>query len=95
MRNGNEILKVKNVENYIDLKKLERKAFTSIFEDGFFDIYLGILFLGIGLLTSLPKIIPRIITYGIFALIIGLGLLIFLGGKKLMTVPRIGIMKLG
>ena len=25
--------------DYIDLKNLERKAFTSIFQDGFFDIY--------------------------------------------------------
>jgi len=83
------------MSEYIDLKKLERKAFTSIFEDGFFDIYLGILFLGIGLLISLPESIPRILTYGLFALIIGFGLLIFFVGKKLITVPRTGIIKIG
>ena len=83
------------MSDYIDLKKLERKAFTSIFQDGFFDIYLGILFLGIGLLISLPESIPRILTYGLFALIIGFGLLLFFVGKKLITVPRTGIIKIG
>ena len=81
--------------DYIDLKKLERKAFSSIFEDGFFDLYIGILFLGMGLLTSIPETIPRIISYGLFALIIGAGLIVFLGGKKIITVPRIGIIKIG
>ena len=83
------------MSDYIDLKKLERKAFTSIFEDGFFDIYLGILFLGVGLLTSLPETIPRIFSYGIFALIIGAGIIVFFGGKKIITVPRTGIIKIG
>ena len=83
------------MSDYIDLKKLERKAFTSIFEDGFFDMYLGILFVGMGLLTSLPETIPRLMNYGLFALIIGIGILVFLGGKRLITVPRIGIVKLG
>ena len=83
------------MSDYIDLKKLERKAFTSIFQDGFFDIYLGILFIGIGLLISLPESIPRILNYALFALVIGFGLLIFLGGKKIITIPRIGIMKVG
>ena len=83
------------MSDYIDLKKLERKAFTSIFEDGFFDIYLGILFLGVGLLTSLPETIPRILSCGIFALIIGAGIIVFLGGKKIVTVPRTGIIKIG
>jgi len=82
------------MSDYIDLKKLERKAFTSIFEDGFFDIYLGILFLGVGLLTSIPETVPRILSYGIFALIIGAGIILFFGGKKIITVPRTGIIKI-
>ena len=57
------------MSDYIDLKKLERKAFTSIFQDGFFDIYLGILFIGIGLLISLPESIPRILNYALFVII--------------------------
>lgn len=81
------------MSDYIDLKKLERKAFTSIFQDGFFDIYLGILFIGIGLLISLPETIPRILNYALFSLVIGFDLLVFLGGKKIITVPRIGIIK--
>ena len=83
------------MKDFIDLKKLERKAFTSIFQDGFFDIYLGILFLGVGLLTSLAETVPKILYYGLFALIIGIGLIVFLGGKKLITVSRIGIIKPG
>ncbi len=79
----------------IDLKKLERKAFTSIFQDGFFDIYFGILFIGIGLLISLTETLPRILVYGLFGTIIVLDLVLFLGGKRLLTVPRIGIIKIG
>ena len=29
--------------NHVDLKRLERKVWTSFFEDGLWDIYLGIL----------------------------------------------------
>ncbi len=79
----------------IDLKKLERKAFTSIFQDGFFDIYFGILFVGIGLLISLTETLPRILVYVLFGTIIVLDLVLFLGGKRLLTVPRIGIIKIG
>ena len=74
----------------IDLKNLERKAFSSIIQDGFFDIYLGILLFGIGIISSFSDALVRLIAICITMVI---GLLVFYYGKKHITVPRMGIIK--
>jgi len=82
----------------IDLKALEKKAYRSIFEDGIWDLFLGILILNFGLaplfglFINLPEfwnvIIPSLIIC-IFAF------LVFYLGKKYITIPRIGFVKFG
>jgi hypothetical protein len=71
----------------IDLKELERKAFTSYHEDGIVDIFAGawILFFGIiSMCTDKPWFAGMFPVYG---------LPLFAVAKKKITVPRIGHVK--
>lgn len=77
----------------IDLKELEKKAYKSTFQDGLWDLYFGLLILGIGISPlfkqlGLPKpwyffIIPIPAFFVLWA------------GKKYVTIPRIGMVKFG
>ena len=78
----------------IDLKELERKAFRSTFQDGLWDIYLGLLLLQMGLgpfatRTELP--IPWILVIAL--LFVALVFTGFYLAKKYITLPRIGMVK--
>jgi hypothetical protein len=80
----------------IDLKELERRAFRSTFQDGLWDIYLGLLFLAFGFgpiyewlgfsetTQDLCHLVYVIVTF-----------MIFLLGKRYITVPRLGWVKFG
>ncbi|UCC21256.1 MAG: hypothetical protein JSV62_08260 [Promethearchaeota archaeon] len=82
----------------IDLKSLEKKAYKSTFEDGIWDIFLGLLVLNIGLgplfsmFINLPEFWDTLIFSIVFCTI---AFLIFYLGKKYITVPRIGDVKFG
>jgi hypothetical protein len=84
----------------IDLKELERKAFRSTFQDGLWDIFLGLLLLnvGVGALLggaddmSLKFLLGSMLGLTAFA---GLVLLGFWAGKKFITAPRIGQVRFG
>lgn len=72
----------------IDLKKLEKKAFTSYHEDGLFDIGVGLFILGfgIGMLTEmiwLPAVAGPV------------AMSVWYAAKKSITVPRAGHVKFG
>jgi len=87
----------------INLKELERKAFRSTFQDGLWDIFLGLLLLNVGIgtivggmlgetemsLTSLSWITLMLVPWPFLALIA------FWAGKKFITTPRIGLVKFG
>ncbi len=78
----------------IDLKAIERRAFRSTFQDGLWDIYLGLLLLLFGIALSLLEFgmsVEWIFVITIALCILSMG--IFFGGKKLITVPRIGRVK--
>lgn len=74
----------------INLKELERKAWTSYFQDGIWDIFLGLILLNLGIAPLLEKItnLPYLVSY---LIILALAELIFIGGKKYITTPRIGM----
>ncbi len=84
----------------ISLKEIERKAFRSTFQDGLWDIFLGLLLLNMGMGTLMGAIIDDIsvpvlwIMVGLVAFA-ALALLIFWAGKKLITTPRMGLVKFG
>jgi len=71
----------------INLKEIERKAWMSYFEDGLWDIFMGLLMLTTGIRSLTDNVW---FTLGIFA-----ALLISVIGKKLITIPRIGRVKFG
>ena len=80
----------------IDLKELEKKAYRSFFEDGIWDIYLGLMLLVIGggpALLALGASVMWAASAPLAAAV--LGMLIFYGGKKHLTVPRLGAVQFG
>lgn len=82
----------------IDLKALEKKAYRSVFNDGLWDLFIGLIILTMGLgtlfgiLFNLPDpwniIIPSLVGNII-------AFLVFYLGKKFITIPRIGVVKFG
>ncbi len=82
------------------LKELEKKAYRSVQEDGFWDMYLGLLMLGI----FIPKIVeemgfrdlqlmPDLSVYSL--LVYAAAIAILLIGKRFITVPRLGRVRFG
>ena len=81
----------------IDIKDLEKKAWRSTFQDGFWDIYFGLIlsslgFSWLGSFFGLPETVDVLVT--VFSWDIGAMLVLFLG-KKYITQPRMGLVKFG
>ena len=73
------------MSNTFSLKQIERQAWTRYFEDGLWDIWLGFMYLGGGL---------RSLTGNLWwYLLIAAGVLLLIGGKRWITVPRLGYIK--
>jgi hypothetical protein len=70
-----------------DLKQIERKAWTIYFQDGFWDIYMGLLMLGIGL--------NILIDTEWYTLLMIAPILLMIIGKRFITTPRLGRVKFG
>jgi len=71
----------------LSLKDAERRAWTLYYEDGLWDIFFGLLFLGGGL---------RELTGSLwFYLLVLAGVLAFILGRKYITIPRVGVIKFG
>jgi hypothetical protein len=75
-----------------ELKELEKKAWRSNFQDGLWDIYFGLLFIGIGIYT-IPQLFGFDNTFGLVMILMIWDLssvALFIIGKKLIAIPRIG-----
>ena len=72
----------------LDLKTLEKKIWTSYFQDGLYDILLGCYFLGIGFIY----LFSNLIVYTFFS--IG-GITFLYIGKKYIVLPRLGRVRFG
>ncbi len=71
----------------INLKELEKKAWTSYFQDGLWDIFFGIMLL---------TMVIRTITDNVwFTFLMFLGVFIMIAGKRYITTPRLGLAKFG
>lgn len=80
------------------LKALERKAYRSTFDDGIWDLFMGLIILSMGLSTFIGTILnlPEGWDTIIPALILNIiAFLIFYLGKKFITIPRMGFVKFG
>jgi hypothetical protein len=79
-----------------DLKGLERKAWRSVFQDGLWDIYLGMLLMAMAILMLLVKTnLSKVKLYGIYLGLMILAMLVLWVGKRLITIPRMGRVKFG
>jgi hypothetical protein len=81
----------------INLKELERKAWRSVFQDGLWDIYLGLMLLGIaiGALLSDVGIATEKGSLLVNVGVLVLAMLALWAGKRFITLPRIGHAKSG
>ncbi len=72
----------------IDLKELERKAYTSYYNDGLLEIFLGatVVLMGIAIFFDVAYL---------FGVIPVLALTSWAGAKRALTVPRIGLVRFG
>ena len=81
----------------IDLKVLEKRAWRSAYQDGIWDIYFGLLFLGMAF-APLGETIDSPSELGIILILVpwySIAVLILMLGKKFITIPRIGFVKFG
>jgi hypothetical protein len=84
------------MDSTISLKDLEKKAFRAAHQDGLWDIYIGLILLSMSILAlSTENESSRFLSYGLFFLGLGIAYLIFWGGKKYLTTPRLGQVKFG
>ncbi len=82
----------------MDLKSLEKKAYRSIFDDGLWDLFIGLIILSMGVSTSLASLLNLNDVWIIITPVVVLNtiaFLLFFLGKKYITVPRMGIVKFG
>ena len=80
----------------LNLKELERKAWRSVFDDGLWDIYLGLLLALMGVSAFMDRMdLTEVVHMSIY---IGLLIIVMLAmwvAKRFITVPRLGRVKFG
>lgn len=80
----------------LNLKEAERRAWRSVFQDGLWDIYLGILLLAMGIGDLLDGLnLSKVSYYTIYFGVIAIGFLVLWAGKRFITLPRLGRVKFG
>jgi len=80
----------------ISLKELERKAWRSVFQDGLWDIFWGLLLLAMAIGALLSDIgVPEAWSTTIYVTLMVLSMLILWAGKRFITLPRMGRVKFG
>ena len=80
----------------IDLKALEKKAWRSVFQDGLWDIYLGIILISFAVSAGLDKLsIDDDLRMGSYISVMVFGMIVLYVGKRFITIPRMGTVKFG
>jgi hypothetical protein len=83
---SNNLKEVDNMKSNT-LENLEKKMYQSYFQDGLWDIFLGLLFLFMGV-----RSLSGNVWYTLLALS---GIPVFILGKRFITIPRMGYVKFG
>jgi len=81
----------------INLKDLEKKTWIATFQDGFWDIYFGLIIIGLGL-APLGRFLGLPETIGVLILVISwdtMAGLVLLLGKRYISIQRIGFVRFG
>jgi len=80
----------------LNLKEIERKAYRSTFQDGIWDIFLGLLLLNLAVGALLSNSgVSEGLTMTIFVALAAIFVLVFIACKKRITIPRMGFVKFG
>ncbi|MFC1957524.1 hypothetical protein ACFLX0_01745 [Chloroflexota bacterium] len=81
--------------NQINLKELERKAFRSTYQDGLWDMYLGLIVICMSIFIYRPATgySPLNILLMLASMVVAYAL--FWAGKRFITLPRMGQVKFG
>jgi hypothetical protein len=77
----------------IDLKEIERKAYRSTYEDGLWNIYLGLVVAAMAIFFYRPEGGYRTANILLAILVISLLHGLFRAAKRLVTLPRIGLVR--
>lgn len=79
----------------IDLKELERQAFRSTFQDGLWDIYLGLMLLPmtVWFVMVVPNDFPDALSLSVMMILLLLPYILFRSSKKYFVIPRLGLVK--
>ena len=85
------------MKQQIDLKQIERKVWTSFYEDGIWDIYLGILLMAmaVGSLLLDIGIFSEMTVLLVYICLVGMASAFLWLGKRFITFPRIGRVSFG
>lgn len=75
----------------LSLKKIEKKAFSSTYQDGLFDLLIGIFLITMGLSVMLEKTYPLADWW--IAILMAPFILAFVLCKKFITIPRMGMVR--
>jgi len=79
----------------IDLKQIERKAYRSTYQDGLWDIYMGVVVVLMGFFLYHPESGYSAINIITMVLLLSLAYSLFWAGKKYITLPRMGQVRFG
>jgi hypothetical protein len=80
----------------IDLKALEKKAWRSVFQDGLWDIFLGLLLMAFALSAWLDRLaLEESTRMGIYIGAEIFAMVVLFAGKRFITIPRMGVVKFG
>ncbi len=81
--------------NFLDLKQVERKAFLSTYQDGLWDIYMGVIVVGLAFFAYHPASGYSAINWIWFVVTFAVANSLFWAGKKYLTIPRMGQVRFG
>lgn len=82
------------MEENIDLKELEKRAYTSIFQDGLFDIFIGLIVIG-WITNSLGDFFDTVVVISILFSYYIVACILFILLKAFVSTPRMGKAKFG
>ncbi|MBD3195544.1 MAG: hypothetical protein GF317_10840 [Candidatus Lokiarchaeota archaeon] len=79
--------------NKRELEEIEKNLFRSLSEDGFYDIFFGLLYLNFGFSFYLRDILLVPYDFLFFPIFFGIDFFILFYGKRKITIPRIGFVQ--
>jgi hypothetical protein len=79
----------------LDLKAIERQAFRSTYQDGLWDMYLGLVVVGMSIFIYRPPEGYSPANIVLMLLAMALAYSLFWAGKKFITLPRMGQVRFG